>query len=76
MTAPVQHRHLADAVGEALEGQRLASHLLARLRTEFVEHDALHRLIVQAHQASPDRLRGLAGRIQKELEREVAADAR
>lgn len=76
MSAPVQHRHLADAVSEALEGQRLASHLLARIRTEFVEHDELHRLIVQAHQASPDRLRGLARRIQKELEREVAADAR
>ena len=66
-----QHRQLADAVGEALEGQRLASHLLARLRTEFVEHDALHRLIVQAHQASPDRLAGLARRLQKALEREV-----
>ena len=71
MTAPVQHRHLADAVGEALEGQRLASHLLARLRTEFVEHDALHRLIVQAHQASPDRLAGLARRLQKALEQGV-----
>ena len=71
-----QARRVADAVGEHLEGQRLASHLLARIRTEFVEHDELHRLIVQAHQASPDRLRGLARRIQKELEREVAADAR
>ena len=71
-----QARRVADAVGEALEGQRLASHLLARLRTEFVEHDALHRLIVQAHQASPDRLLGLARRLQKELEQGVAADAR
>ena len=56
-----QARRVADAVGEALEGQRLASHLLARLRTEFVDHDALHRLIVQAHQASPDRLAGGSG---------------
>lgn len=77
MTAPqTQYRHLADAVGEHLEGARLASHLLARLLTDHVDVDDLHKLIVQAHQASPARLRGLARRIQKELERGVAADAR
>lgn len=71
MTAPVQHRHLADAVGEALEGQRLASHLLARIRTDYIDVDELHKLILQAQQASPDRLRGFARRLQKELERGV-----
>lgn len=71
MSAAVQHRHLADAVGEALEGQRLASHLLARLRTEILDPDDLMRALVLAQAASNDRLRGFARRIQKELEREV-----
>lgn len=66
-----QARRVADAVGEHLEGQRLASHLLARIRTDYIDVDDLHKLIVQAHQASPDRLRGLARRLQKELEQGV-----
>lgn len=69
-------RRIVDAVGEAVEGGRLASHFLARLRVEHVDVDDLMRALLTAQAASDDRLRGFARRIQKELEREAANAAR
>lgn len=63
---------LGDAIGENLEGQRLASHFVARLRAEFPDTDELLRAFLLAQQASPERLRGFARRVQKELERRPA----
>ncbi len=71
MSAAAHHRAVAEAVSEALEGQRLASHLLARLRTEILDPDDLMRTLVLAQAASDDRLRGFARRLQKALEQEV-----
>ena len=59
---------LADAVGEFLEGQRLASHFLARCRAEYVDPDDLHRQIELARGVSLERLRGFARRLSKEIE--------
>lgn len=62
------NKALADAVGEGLEGQRLASHFLARLRLEPIDTDDLERALKQANAASPARLRGFCRRIQRALE--------
>lgn len=67
MTAPVQHRHLADAVGDALDGQRLASRVLDQVRNTFAEPDTLY-FALQAANGSPARLRGFCRALQKALE--------
>ena len=64
-----QARLLPEAGGEGLEGQRLASHLLARLRVEYIDPDELLRALLLAQDASEARLRGFCRRLQKGLER-------
>lgn len=66
---PANSAELGQAIGEYLEGQRLASHFLARCRVEHVDPDELHQQIELCRAASLDRLRGFARRISKEIER-------
>ena len=68
MSGASTSRALGDAVGEYLEGQRLASHFVARCRAEFVDPDDLHRQLEMARGASLERLRGFARRLSKEIE--------
>ena len=60
---------LADAVGENLEGIRLASNFVARNPHERLGPDELLRALLLAQSASPDRLRGFCRRVQQQLER-------
>ncbi len=67
MTAAAQHRAVADAVGDALDGQRLASRILDQVRNTFAEPDTLY-FALQAANTSPARLRGFCRALQKSLE--------
>lgn len=61
-------RQLAKAIGENIEGGRLAGRFLARLPSDRLDPDELLGALLDVQQASPDRLRGFARRIQKALE--------
>jgi len=63
-----QAARIADAVGEHIEGQRVGSHLVARVRAEFSDTDELFRAVELARGSSLDRLRGLCRAVQKALE--------
>lgn len=67
MTAAAHHRAVADAVSEALDGQRLASRFIDELRMTYADPDALY-FALQAANASPARLRGFCRAVQKMLE--------
>lgn len=66
------HAALAQAVGENIEGGRVASSFLWDLRSATPDPDALLRSLLEAQQASPARLRGFCRRLQKALERAAA----
>lgn len=60
---------LADAIAENIESGRLAGHFLARPPAKILDPDKLLRALLLAQAASPNRLRGFARRLQKQLER-------
>lgn len=63
-----QAARIADAVGEHVEGQRVGSRLITRVRAEFSDTDELFRAVELARGSSLDRLRGLCRVVQKALE--------
>lgn len=71
MNARTDYTTLADAVGEALEGQRQAARFLDRLNGEIPDPDALYYEWIKA-QGTPARARGFARRLQKDLGRGIA----
>lgn len=67
MSAAAHHRAVADAVSEALDGQRLASRFVDELRMTYADPDALF-FEMQGANTSPARLRGFCRAVQKMLE--------
>ena len=61
-------RQLAKAIGENIEGGRLAGRFLASLSSDLLDPDELLGAVLDAQQASPDRFRGFVRRIQTALE--------
>lgn len=73
MNARADYTSLAEAVGEALEGQSQASQFLERLRNRdaSIDGDSLYYELIRS-QGTPARARGFSKRIQRELERQGA----
>ncbi len=66
---PAPYASPANAATENCGGQADAQRFLQRVGSEYLDCDELLRLFLLAQQAHPERLRGFARVVQKQLER-------